>query len=160
VVLERKAARTFVVADESVLLIRACDPAHPEHGTWWMTPGGGVDDGEETAAAAARELREETGLERTPEQMGAVVATRIAEFDFADIAHRQTEWFYAVRIERFTPEIDGWDALEQDALLELRWWTVPELLASDDRFYPVETAAVVQAIIDDCVDAPIELSGH
>ena len=159
-VLERKAARIFVIAGDRVLLIKGLDPAHPELGSWWMTPGGGIEAGESPAAAAARELREETGLERSAEQMGAVVATRIAEFDFADVAYRQTEWFFAVRVEQFMPQVDGWDELERDALLELRWWTVPGLIASNERAYPAEIAAVAQAIIEDRVDAPMKLSGQ
>lgn len=158
--MERRAARTFVIADRSVLLIKGCDPAEPEQGTWWFTPGGGIDDGEATNAAAARELLEETGLHLEPEQMGPVVATRVAEFDFGHVAHLQTEWFFAVRVEQFRPRVDGWDELEQQALLEFRWWTVPELVATDERLYPSELIRVVEALIDDRIDEPMQLSGR
>src|SRR5664279_4219780 len=137
-VLERRAARIFLITDRSVLLIKGNDPAHPERGTWWMTPGGGINEGEPTDAAAARELMEETGLRREPAQMGAVVATRVTEFEFCDVAHLQTEWFFAVRVEEFAPSVHGWDEIEQEALLEFRWWTVPELAATDEVFYPSE----------------------
>jgi 8-oxo-dGTP pyrophosphatase MutT (NUDIX family) len=156
---ERRAARIFLIAHESVLLIKGNDPAHPEHGTWWMTPGGGINAGEATDAAAARELLEETGLRREPAQMGPVVARRVAEFDFDDVAYRQAESFFAVRVEEFTPSVDGWDELEQRALLEHRWWTVPDLAATDERFYPRELVDVLQALIDDRVTEPMELSG-
>ena len=86
------------------------------------------------------------------------MATRVAEFDFGGVAHLQSESFFAVRVERFTPQVDGWDELERDALLELRWWTVAELAASTERIYPSGLADVVQAIIDDRIDTPIELS--
>ncbi len=91
--------------------------------------------------------------------MGPVVATRVAEFDFDDVAYRQTESFFAVLVEEFTPSVDGWDELEQRALLEHRWWTVPDLVATDERFFPRELIDVLQALIDDRITEPMELSG-
>ena len=45
--IDRVAARVLVVdRDGAVLLLRGGDPHRPEAGTWWFTPGGGVDDGE------------------------------------------------------------------------------------------------------------------
>jgi 8-oxo-dGTP pyrophosphatase MutT (NUDIX family) len=158
--LERRAARIFVIADESVLLIRGCDPAHPENGEWWLTPGGGVDDGEAIPAAATRELREETGLELDVDQIGPVVATRVTEFDFGDVAHHQAEWYFAVHVPRFEPEVDGWDELEQQALLEFRWWTVPELGATTERVYPQGLVDAVRALIAGPVDEPMVLSAN
>ena len=59
VTVERRAARALLIADDAVLLIRACDPSQPERGEWWLTPGGGVEDGEslEDAVQFARKFR-------------------------------------------------------------------------------------------------------
>lgn len=142
-----------------MLLIKGCDPARPEAGMWWLTPGGGIDDDESLEIAAAREVLEETGFRLVPDQLGPVVATRVAEFEFDEREFRQTEWFFAVRVPRFSPRVDGWDAIEQRALLDHRWWTVEELATTDEAVYPIELAEVVHAVLDGSISAPIELSG-
>ena len=40
----------------------ASTPAAPDRGSWWFTPGGGLDPGESHRDGAVRELFEETGL--------------------------------------------------------------------------------------------------
>lgn len=158
-VIERRAARALLIADGAVLLIKGCDPARVDAGTWWLTPGGGIDDGESLEEAAAREVLEETGLVVSVDAVGPVVATRVAEFEFAGESYHQTEWFYAVTVDRFAPHGAGWEPIEHQALLDYRWWTVDELLATDEVVYPVELPRVVQAVIDGTITEPIALSG-
>jgi 8-oxo-dGTP pyrophosphatase MutT (NUDIX family) len=159
VVIQRRAARTLLIADRSVLLIKGRDPARPQAGTWWLTPGGGIDEAESLEVAAAREVLEETGLRLTPDRMGPVIATRVAEFEFDDQEFRQEEWFFAVEVERFEPEVDGWDAIEQRALLDHRWWNVDELEATGESLYPHRLCDLVRAVLDGNVTVPMELSG-
>jgi 8-oxo-dGTP pyrophosphatase MutT (NUDIX family) len=154
---ERNAARVVLVADGRVLLQHGFDPGRSEAGTWWITPGGGVNEGESVEEAAVREVLEETGLHLSPAQLGPVMATRVAYFDFDGRRFRQSESFFAVHVETFTPEHHGWDEVEQRALLDHRWWSVAELRATDETVYPSELADVVQAVIDGTLSGPIRL---
>jgi 8-oxo-dGTP pyrophosphatase MutT (NUDIX family) len=158
-VIERRAARAILIAEQSVLLIKGRDPAQPERGTWWLTPGGGIEDGESLEVAVAREIFEETGLVLAPDRLGAVVATRVAHFDFDERAFRQHESFFAVLVEAFTPSDHGWDNLERRELITHRWWTLDELVATGEVVYPRELVNVVRAVLDGTLEPPLQLSG-
>jgi 8-oxo-dGTP pyrophosphatase MutT (NUDIX family) len=156
---ERNAARVVLIADGHVLLQQGFDPARPEAGSWWITPGGGLDDGESVEDGAVREVLEETGLRLSPAQLGPVIATRVANFEFEHRRFRQSESFFAVNVDAFTPQHHGWDEVEQRALLDHRWWTVDELRTTDETVYPSELADVVQGVLDETLATPIQLSG-
>src|SRR5882672_9447042 len=80
VTVRRQAARVILIDEAGrVLLFRGGDPHRPDAGTWWFTPGGGLDDGETIEDAAQREVREETGYVVT--DLGAVVLERSIEFE-------------------------------------------------------------------------------
>ena len=76
----RLAARVLLLDEGSrILLFRGGDPAAPERGTWWFTPGGGLEPGETRHQGAARELFEETGLRVSPDSLGEPVLCRRVE---------------------------------------------------------------------------------
>jgi 8-oxo-dGTP pyrophosphatase MutT (NUDIX family) len=143
---DRTAARVLVV-DESgaVLLLQGCDPAHRDRGSWWFTPGGGLDPGETPEDGARRELREETGFEAGG--LGAVVYRRTVEFDFEDVAYRQRESFYCIRVPRFTVDASGRSDLEGRAVLGHRWWTIDELQRTGETIHPPQLAEMLAGLL-------------
>jgi 8-oxo-dGTP pyrophosphatase MutT (NUDIX family) len=142
---DRVAARVLVIDDEgALLLLRGCDPMRPEAGTWWFTPGGGLDDGETIEAAARRELREETGLVVT--DLGSVVFRRTAVFDFEGVRYRQKEQFFSVRARRFEIDDAGWSDVERRSVLEHRWWTHAELVATGEMLQPEELPRILASL--------------
>jgi 8-oxo-dGTP pyrophosphatase MutT (NUDIX family) len=154
---ERSAARVVLVADGLVLLQQGFDPAKPKAGSWWITPGGGLNDGESVEAGAVREVFEETGLRVSETQLGPVIATRVTNFEFEQRQFRQSESFFAVHVEPFTPEHHGWDDVEQRALIGHRWWSVHELRTTGETFYPRVLPDLVQAVLDGTITETLRL---
>jgi 8-oxo-dGTP pyrophosphatase MutT (NUDIX family) len=140
----------LVVDDEgAVLLLRGFDPTRPERGSWWFTPGGGLDDGESPADAAGRELFEETGLR--VDDLGEVRFERDTTFDFEGVTYEQHEYFFAVRTQRFEPTRDGWSDIEQRSVLGHQWWTVEELTITDEVIHPEQLAVRLRGLLASAV---------
>ena len=146
--LERAAARVLLLdGRDRLLLFHGGDPARPENGSWWITPGGGLEIGEDAEAAALRELREETGL------FGVVlegpVWQRVAEFEFDGLGYRQSEVFFLARVDAHDVDTSGFDDVEQRAMVGHRWWSIDEIDASQDVIYPRRLAVELRRLLED-----------
>lgn len=115
-----------------------------EAGTWWFTPGGGVELGETTAEAAKRELAEETGFECA--DLGPVVLTRAIEFEFDGMIYEQSEDFFFVRTDRFEIDTSRWSAIEIATVVEHRWWPIEGLRTTKDTVYPERLVELIDRI--------------
>lgn len=145
----RSAARVLVLDEgDRVLLFRGWDPAEPQAGSWWITPGGGLEPGETPRDAAGRELREETGLSTT--DLHGPVHTDEVEYSLEGHAYRQRQEYFYTRVTRFELSNTDWTPLERDIMLDSRWWSIEELeqngteRAPAEPVYPRDLAAVIQ----------------
>jgi 8-oxo-dGTP pyrophosphatase MutT (NUDIX family) len=143
----RNAARVLLLDPAGrVLLVQGGDPADPAAGTWWFTPGGGMEPGETAEVAARREALEETG--HRVEALIGPVARRSSVFPFDGRMIEQREQFFVARVPAFEPTTDGWTELEQRALAGLRWWTLDELRTTTATVFPPNLADLVADALD------------
>ena len=157
-VLKRSAARVLCFNPEGqLLMIQASDPADHHKPPWWEIPGGGIDQNETPQHAVERELREEAGvLDAT---IGPCVWVQHAQFSFAGWEFDQHEQIFTAVAGG---SIDGdtkLEAFEALAFIDIKWWDVDELLASDVPTVPPRLKEFLPDVINGSVGpTPIDIS--
>ncbi len=141
----REAAKLVVLdPDDRVLLFRY--PRSNESGRpYWMVPGGGLHPGETHEVAAARELREETGIDA---EIGPLIWTRTDWFPSRGMTCQHEERHYLVRVPKaVTIEAPGPDPNE--AITAARWWSVEDLKNAEEDVFPRRLPSLLRSLIAD-----------
>jgi 8-oxo-dGTP pyrophosphatase MutT (NUDIX family) len=128
-----------------VLMLQGFDPADPES-RYWITVGGGLDDGERPAEAAARELREEAGIKATAADLVGPVWSRETEFSFAGVRYAQQEEYYVLHVGQVQVCMDDMEEIERQTVTGYRWWSLDELAATDEPFFPAEMPELLSSL--------------
>jgi 8-oxo-dGTP diphosphatase len=112
----RISAGAIVESDGRLLLVRHHRPGRYD---FWVAPGGGVKGDESLEAAAAREVREETGLE-------VLVSKLLYIEEFADPDRRYVKFWFAADLAGGTIDTTHQDAAAE-YIVQAAWLTPLEL---------------------------------
>jgi ADP-ribose pyrophosphatase YjhB (NUDIX family) len=131
---------------KNILLVKYEDtlPMDPEREgpfTYWVPPGGELEAGEDYASAAKRELMEESGLSI---EIGPWIWEREQMLRVRDQLVLQKERFFLAKIGNSEPPVANQSS---EDILEVRWWSVNDLLDSDSVFFPDGFISLVAPII-------------
>jgi 2,4-dienoyl-CoA reductase-like NADH-dependent reductase (Old Yellow Enzyme family)/8-oxo-dGTP pyrophosphatase MutT (NUDIX family) len=142
--LRRKAVRAVLVdPQDRVLLMRIRTP-----NGWqgWITPGGGIETGESEATALRREIYEETG-QRAFEVKG-VLGHRMTSFPWKETHYFQEETVFWVKTPVFEiQKILIPDEMERLGFQEFRWWSLSELVQTQDKLAPEGLAKWLEFVL-------------
>jgi len=121
------------------------DPALEHVPHYWVTPGGGREEDETWEQAALRELHEETSI--ADALLGPCVWVREKETVLFGERILGRERYFLVRAGHRV--ITDEHQLERERLHYRmhRWWTVDEIRASEDTFFPVGLADLLEPLI-------------
>jgi 8-oxo-dGTP diphosphatase len=116
----------------SILLIRFVVPRDGGEFVFWALPGGEIEAGETEIEAAAREVKEELGLE-------LVVAGPIY-CDSNQFLHQRemqdnVDFLFKAKCARDAPQLIGVTADEKEIMREIRWWSEDEIASSRERIF-------------------------
>jgi len=143
---ERPTVRVVLLdPDGRVLLMKGRFPGGPREGAWF-TVGGGAEPGEAIHETALREVREETGFAEL--DLGPAVWLRGGPLTLPSgerVMMRET--YVVARCAGGEPSREGWDEIERSQMLDLRWWTLDQLVACRERIYPGRLAELLADLL-------------
>ena len=149
----RRAARV-ILADRRDRVLLLSSLLEDKDCLIWLAPGGALEEGEGHREAARRECWEETGLEPTADLPH--VWTREHEWTWSQRPIVSLERYFFGRVDHFEPEAQQLEDYEEELFRGHRWWTVDELLASDELLVPGRIGELLPPLLrGDIPDDPV-----
>lgn len=154
---QRYAVRGLLISPTNELLLIE---TRTQHGTMWLTPGGGIEANEDPHQALKRELYEELGYTLEPR---LIVEVWRRQFTFTSASSgyptRQNERYFLIHTPSFTPTFEHVpESSERAAMLQTRWWSYEALKsASDLRFAPRNLAEAFGELLQHVPEIPLLL---
>jgi 8-oxo-dGTP pyrophosphatase MutT (NUDIX family) len=144
----RNTARVLPVDREGRVLLQLGRELHRRSDRFWLTIGGGAERGETLAEAAAREMREETGIEVDPAELGEPVGATVLDYRlFALLPVTQYQTYFAVAVDDAEVSFAHQSVIERLTIERQEWLTPDELERRSERLADPETPRLMRAAV-------------
>jgi 8-oxo-dGTP diphosphatase len=112
---------------------------------FWATPGGAIEADEDARVAVEREVREETGI--ADFEVGPELWVGEQSLTLNGVPTFCRERFFLVRAATSSISSAGWTELEKEVMQSHRWWSVQDLLTSEETIYPLNFGRLVEQFL-------------
>lgn len=118
------------------------------HDRFWLTIGGGTERGETLAEAAAREMREEAGIDVDPAGLGEPIGATVLEYSvFAVLPVIQYQTYFAIAVDDAEVSFAHQSLVERFTIERHQWLSARELAARPERLADPELPRLLRAAV-------------
>jgi 8-oxo-dGTP pyrophosphatase MutT (NUDIX family) len=121
---------------------------HRRSDRFWLTIGGGTERGETLAEAAAREMREEAGIDVDPAVLGEPIGVTVIDYAlFAVLPVTQSQTYFAVAVDDAEVSFAHQSLIERLTIERHEWLSADELERRPERIPDAELPRLVRAAV-------------
>jgi len=121
---------------------------HRRSDRFWLTIGGGAERGETMAEAAAREMREEAGIDVDPAVLGEPIGVTVIDYAlFAVLPVTQSQTYFAVAVDDAEVSFAHQSLIERLTIERHEWLSADELERRPERIPDAELPRLVRAAV-------------
>lgn len=130
------------------MLLQLGRELHRRSDRFWLTIGGGTERGETLAEAAAREMREEAGIDVDPAALGAPIGVTVIDYAlFAVLPVTQSQTYFAVAVDDAEVSFAHQSLIERLTIERHEWLSADELERRPERIPDAELPRLIRAAV-------------
>jgi 8-oxo-dGTP pyrophosphatase MutT (NUDIX family) len=145
---KRSTARVLPVDREGRVLLQLGRELHRRGDRFWLTIGGGAERGETLAEAAAREMREEAGIDVRPADLGEPIGNTVIDYSlFALLPVTQSQTYFAIAVDDAEVSFAHQSLIERLTIERHEWLSADELERRPERLADPEMPRLMRVAV-------------